>query len=123
MTVTIDATATADEKNYSMALHLSGLFVLVTGLGFLGPLIMWLIKKDDSEFINEQGKAAVNFHLSTLIWILVCVVLIISIIGALFGILGLVVIGLMQIIMSILAGVRAANGEEARYPLSIRFIS
>lgn len=113
---------TPDEKNYAMGLHMSGLAVLFTGLGFLGPLVMWLIKKDESEWIDQQGKEAVNFHLSTLIWVLICIVLIITIIGALIAIPGLIVIGILQIVMSILAGIRAANGETARYPMTIRFI-
>lgn len=101
--------------------HLSQFIDLITGIGgFIVPLIIWLIKKDEVEGMDEHGKAILNFRISMFLYILVCIPLVIFF-G--LGILGLVAIGLFYIIFPILNAVRASNEEEPNYPLSIRFIS
>lgn len=109
----------SEDRNYAMGLHLSGLASLFIGFGFLGPLIMWLIRKDESEFVDSHGKAALNFHLSMLIWQFVCVLLILTIIGALIALPALIVLGLLQIILPIISSVRAAGGDSPIYILAL----
>ena len=92
---------------------------IVTPIGFiLGPLIIWLIKKDEFEFVNEQGKEALNFQISMLIYGIICFILAFILIGLLF----LLVWGILEIIFIIIASVKANSGEHYRYPLTIRFI-
>lgn len=103
-----------------MACHLIALCGLLgNGIGFLiGPLVLWLVKRGDSPFIDDHGKEAVNFQITMLIYMVVSGVLVI----ALIGILGLIVFGLMMIIMPIIAGLKANEGQYFRYPMTIRFI-
>jgi uncharacterized Tic20 family protein len=96
---------------------LSGL--LANGIGFLlGPLIVWLIKKEDHPFIDEQGKEAVNFQITMFIVAAICAILILAVIGIFL----LPIVGLLMVIFPIIAAVRANDGIAYRYPLTIRFI-
>ncbi len=112
----------SEDRTYAMALHLSGLASLFIGLAFLGPLVMWLIRKDESEFVDAHGKAALNFHLSILLWQFLSIMLILTIVGALIGIPALIALGAIQILFAIISTVRAANGDVPMYPLSLPLI-
>jgi uncharacterized protein len=102
-----------------MLAHLSALFGLIIGLNWLGPLVIYLVKKDEHPFIADQSREALNFNLSVFIYVLVSVVLIFIVIGFLL----LPVIGIAWLVLTIIAGVRANNGEAYRYPLTIKFVS
>ena len=109
-----------DARNWAMACHLMALIGVVgNGIGYLlGPLIVWLIKRDDHPFINEHGKAAVNFQITMFIALLCCIPLIFIIIGIPL----MILIGLSMIILPIIGGIKAANGESYQYPFSVRFL-
>ena len=110
----------SDVRTWAMLCHLSAFVgLLVNGIGYiLGPLIVWLIKRQEHPFIDEQGKEAVNFQLTMLI---VCVVsLILSCV--LIGIPMLIALGILEIVAPIVAAINASNGQHFRYPLTIRFI-
>ncbi len=102
-----------DDRNMAMLCHLLAIFT-----GFLGPLIIWLIKKEDAPFVDDQGKEALNFQLTVLIAILVSSFLTIICIGVVL----LVAVWVVDIIFCILASIKASRGEAYRYPVSIRFI-
>ena len=89
-------------------------------LGFIGPLIIWLVKKDDHPFIDDQGKEALNFQLTVLIWYVGATVITMVTCGFLFFV--MFVPMLLQIIFGIIGTVQANNGLYYRYPMSIRFI-
>lgn len=110
-----------DQRNFATFTHLSALTGLVTGgIGFiLGPLIMWLIKKDQMPLVNEAGKEAINFQLTMLIASIVAALLMLILIGFLL----LVAIGIFDVVMVIIAAVQTSNGTRYRYPLTIRFIN
>ena len=109
-----------EQRNWAMFTHLSALFGLITGVGFiLGPLVLWLIKKDQMPQVNEAGKEAVNFQLTMLIAFLVSWALVFLLIG--FLLIPLVVV--FDVVMSIIAAVQTSNGTRYRYPLTIRFIN
>ncbi len=111
---------THDEKNMGMLCHLLALSGFVIPFGWVfGPLIVWLTKKDTSEFVNRQGKDALNFQISMLIWTICCIPLIFIVIG-IFLLIGL---GILNIIMIIIASIKAADGQFTDYPLSVRFIN
>jgi hypothetical protein len=103
---------TADEKTMGMLAHLLGI------LGFIGPLIIWLMKKDQSQFVNDQGKEALNFHLMILIGIVVGSLTICLGVG-LFILPAAYIVGL---IFSIMGAMKAKEGIAYRYPFTIRFI-
>jgi len=103
----------SDEKTMGLLCHLLAIFT-----GFLGPLIIWLIKKDESQFVDVCGKEALNFQITVFI----------AMVGA--GVLTFVIIGVFlvpliwaaDLIFCIVATVKANAGEAYRYPISIRFV-
>jgi uncharacterized Tic20 family protein len=110
------------ERNWAMFCHLSA-FAGMPGLFFpfgsvLGPLICWLSRKDESAWVDENGKAAMNFNLSILLYILLVSPLCLIKIG--FLIIGF--IETFKVICIIIASVKASKGEKFKYPLAIPFI-
>ena len=103
---------TQDEKTMGMLAHLLGIF------GFIGPLIVWLIKKDQSPFVNDQGKEALNFHLVMLIGYVIGGILTFFCIGF-FVILA---VWVCSLIFSIMGAMKAKEGIAYRYPFNIRMI-
>src|SRR5262249_15986671 len=100
-----------DDRTMAMVCHIGGIF------GFLVPLIIWLIKKDESRYIDHHGKEAVNFHITMLIGHIVAGITVCLTFGALNA-----AVYVVAIVFSILGGVAANRGEWYRYPISIRFI-
>jgi len=108
-----------DERLWGMLCHLLAFSGYLIPLGsVLGPLIIWLIKKDEMPFVNDQGKESLNFQLTMFIAVIVSVILMIVVIGFLF--LGVLII--YQIIVVIMASIKANEGVRYRYPYTIRFI-
>jgi uncharacterized protein len=107
------------ERNWAMLCHLAAFagFFFPFG-GFIGPLICWLSKRDESAWVNINGRNSLNFQLSMLLYI----VLAIPLCFILIGIPIIIILGTLKVICIILASVRAANGELFRYPLVIPFI-
>ena len=107
--------ATQEDRTLAMLTHLSGIV-----LGFIVPLIVWLINKDrtDKNFLNDQAKEALNFQITILIGYVAGMVLTIILIGPLISLAAWV----LSLIFSIIAGLKANEGVAYRYPLSIRLI-
>lgn len=113
------ATPPADQRQWAMIAHLSALVGLVVPFGnIIGPLIVWLVKKDEMAFVNDQGKEALNFQITVAIAVLVCLVLFIIFIGVLL----LPLVGLAALVFTIIGGIKANEGVSYRYPLTIRLI-
>jgi len=106
-------TPSNDDRNLAMLAHLLGIVS-----GFIGALIIWLIKKDQSAFIDEQGKEALNFQITMLIAFVVAGMLMVILIGALLMPLLLVA----NLVFCILAAVAVSKGEHYRYPVVIRLL-
>jgi uncharacterized Tic20 family protein len=113
------AAADANARQWAMIAHLSALAGLVIGLNWLGPLIVYLVKKDEHPFIADQSREALNFNLSVFIYLIASAILIILVIGILL----LPAVAIAWLILTIIAAVRANNGEPYRYPLTIRLVS
>jgi len=103
-----------EEKLWAIGAHLAP----IIGLSFIPPLVVWLVFKDRSAFLDRHGKEALNFQLSLLVYFMVSFVLIFVIIG----ILTTIALVILAVIFMVLATVKAANFEDYRYPLTIRFI-
>jgi uncharacterized Tic20 family protein len=104
----------SEERNWAMASHLSALAGYVFPFGnLLGPLIVWLVKRESSAFVDEQGKESLNFEISVTIAAVISFVLLFVVIG-IFLLIALVV---FQLIIVIMAAVKTSNGEHFRYPL------
>lgn len=110
-----------DAKLWGMLVHLSGLLGF-TGIPFaniIAPIIVWQIKKETSPFVDEHGKEAVNFQINMIIYVIIGVITAFFCIGFVL----LAVLGIVMIIMPIIAGLKANNGEPYRYPFIFRVIS
>ncbi len=94
---------------------LSHILCLVVGVGFIPPLIIYLLKKDESAYVAAHARESLNFQLSLL---LICVLLFISIVGIFF----IWVVGLINLVLVIVATIRAADNQLYRYPFSLRLI-
>lgn len=109
-----------DSKNLGMLCHLLSFSAFFTGLGaILGPLILWLIKKDQDAFVDEHGKEAVNFNITILICAVISAILI-PVFG--LGILLLLATSIFWFVMTIIASLKASKGESYKYPICIRLI-
>ncbi len=106
------------ENDWAMVTHLSGLLALTSIPAIIGPLVVWLLKKDKMPKVDKAGKDAINFHLTMLLVVVVSIPLTFILIGFVT----LFAAYLMSIIFSIIAGVAANRGEEYAYPMTIRFI-
>lgn len=111
-----NSTVPQEDKTLALITHLSGII-----LGFIVPLIIWLINKDKVEkaFLIGQAKEALNFQITVLIAWIVAIVLSFLLIG--FLLYPVILIG--NIVFCILAGIKANNGESYRYPVSIRLVN
>lgn len=118
-----------DQNNLAVGCHLLGFLIFVIpGVGhILGPLVLWLLKRDGHPFVDDQGKEALNFQISFTLWTLIggalaTVLLWTVIVPVLVGV-ALLVLGIVWIVTMILAALRASNGRAYRYPLTLRLIS
>ena len=109
-----------DEKQWGMFTHLSALatFVLPVAGNIIGPLIIYMIKKDEYEFVNDQGKEVLNFQIT---WSIIFAISFILIFAGI-GIFMLVGFGLAWLVLVITASVAASNGSYYRYPFTIKFL-
>lgn len=104
---------------WGMFCHLSALSGSVIPLGsIVGPLVIWLVKRDEHPFIYDQGRESLNFQISMFIYILIAVVLVFVFIGIVL----LPILGILDLVFTIIAGVKANDGIAYRYPMTIRFI-
>ena len=103
-----------DEKNIVTITHLGGIL-----FSFIPSLVVWLLKKDDSEYIAAQAKEALNFQVTLLLAQFIAYILIFILVG--FLLLGL--IWLFNIVFCIIAAVKSSKGERYRYPLTLRLIN
>ena len=111
-----------DARTWAMICHLaalSGFAFPVFVFGFLlGPLVVWAVKRDDSPFIDDQGKEVMNFQLTMMIAFFFSFMLIFVLVG--FFLVG--ILCLYEFVMIVVAAIKANEGVQYRYPLTIRFI-
>ena len=106
-------TPSKEARTMAMLAHLLG---IVTG--FLGPLIIWLLKKDEDSFINDQGKEALNFQITIAIAMIVSGALMFICIGFFTAL----AVAVANLILCIMAGLKANEGISYRYPMTLRLI-
>lgn len=109
----------AEERQWAMFAHLSALSGYIIPLGnVLGPLIIWQVKKEGMSFVEDQAKEALNFQITVLIAVLICLALTLVLIGLLL----LPVVGIGALIFTIIGGIKANGGEAYRYPFALRLV-
>ena len=107
------------ERTWAMFCHLGAFAGYMFPFGnILAPLIIWLVKKDELPFVEDQGKESINFQISITIYFLVSALLSLVAIGFIL----MIALVVFDVVMVIIATVKANKGEKYRYPLTIRFI-
>lgn len=120
-----EGAATQDERTMAMLAHLLGI-----PTGFLGPLIIWLVKKDQSAFVEVAGREALNFHLtlfliSVVLFPALLILSIIPLLGCLvlpLFFLAVMAFGIGSLVIQIIAAIKANEGQAYRYPVNFRLI-
>ena len=113
--------APKEQRTLGMLCHLlalAGIVVPFPGGNVLGPLILWLVKKEEMPFVNDQGKEAVNFQITVLIAALCCLPLFLIVIGFFL----LLAVGITALVFTIIATIKASEGQYYRYPFALRLI-
>lgn len=116
----LPSVTTQEERTWALACHLSGLLGhTLVGFGHVVvPLIIWLLKKDQFSLVNDQGKEAINAQISFTIYGLIAGALCFVLIGVPL----LFALGIFDVVVVIIAAIKAYEGERYRYPLIIRFV-
>ena len=110
---------THEESNWATFCHLSALAGYFIPLGnLLGPLVIWLLKKDLYASVDQHGKEALNFQISISIYALAASALIVVLVGIPL----LLALAVFNFLMIIVAAVKCKNGQAFRYPLSLRLL-
>ncbi|QBR91647.1 DUF4870 domain-containing protein [Nocardioides euryhalodurans] len=119
---------TQEDKTWALASHIGTLVSAYFALGFLAPLVIMLVKSE-SPFVRRHAVESLNFQISLLIYTVVGTVVGIIVALLTFGV-GLlviipivIVVAVLALVFIIVATVKAANGEDYRYPLTIRLVS
>jgi len=114
------STSSPNVRTWNVLCHataLAGFFVPWAG-HILGPLIVWLAKRNDSPEIDEYGKESLNFQISMLIYNVIAGVLCLVLIGFVI----LAILHILNLVLVIIASIQASEGKFYRYPLAIRLI-
>lgn len=106
------------DGNFAVIAHLGTLINLITGLGFVVPLVIMLTKGRDSQFVRANAVESLNFQISIIIYAIVSAILALVLIGFVL----LLVIALLAFILPIVAAVKTSNGESYRYPITLRLV-
>jgi uncharacterized Tic20 family protein len=114
----------SEERTWAMVAHIGVLIAAWLAMGFLCPLIVWLVFRDRSDFVRRHAVESLNFQISLLIYSAISAVLIFITFGlGVLIVVPLVVIGaIAALVVIILATIAASGGSDYRYPLTIRFI-
>ncbi len=104
---------TKEESNMGMLI-----FILSLVTGFIGPLIIWLLKKDQSQYLNDQGKESLNWIITVILVMIISIPLMFILIGFItyFGIL------IAHLVLTIIAAIKANKGIAYRYPFALRLL-
>lgn len=107
-----------DERTWGMLAHISAILAAIVVLSFLGPLVVLLVQGNKSPFVRRQAIEALNFQITTYIAAIISLILIIVIVGFFM----LIAVGIAWLVLTIMAGIAANNGQDYRYPVNIRLV-
>ena len=110
---------TPEERTWALAAHIGSLVAAWFAFGFLAPLVVLLVQGQQSTFVRRHAVESLNFQISLLIYLAVSVVLVFVVVGVFM----LVALGIFALVVIILATVAASNGQDYRYPLTLRLVS
>ena len=104
------------DRKYALAIHLTALLGAVFSIAFVVPIVLWLVHKDKSAFVDDHGREMMNVFLTAIV---LMPILAITIIGIPF-----VIVWVITTLIGFIRGaIAASSGEYFRYPMTIRFLS
>jgi uncharacterized protein len=111
---------TENERTWGMLAHLSALVGVVVPLFgcLLGPLVVWIGRRDQSSFVEGQAREALNFNISVFLAAIVCSLLMLVFIGFILG----AALFIAWLVMTLIAAIKASEGIAYRYPFSLRLV-
>ncbi len=113
-------TVSKGDKDFGLLVYAASFIGYFIPFGsVLGPLILWLMKREESAFVDKCGRSCLNFKLSLMIYVLISGVL--AFLG--IGFLLLIILGVVDFICTVLGMVKASSGQVYHYPLTIKFLS
>jgi len=104
----------SSQKLWAIFCHISPFL----GVGFILPLVVYLVMRNDSRYVAGNAAAALNFHISCFIYMIVCFALTFILIGIPL----MIVVAIGSIILSVIAAIKSSEGEIFEYPLTIPFV-
>ena len=108
-----------DQRTWAMFCHLRALAGLLFPFGsVIGPLIVWLVKKEEMPLVAEHGRKSLNFQLTMMIAYIVCFMLMFVVVGVIL----LPLVALFSLIMVVVSAIKANDGKEVKYPMAIELI-
>jgi len=108
-----------DDRMWAMFCHLAAIVGLVVPFGhIIAPLVVWLLKRDQSAFVDDQGKESINFQITFTIYMIISGILILLLVGIAL----LAILPIVCVIFVIIAAIKSNEGVWYRYPLTIRLI-
>ena len=126
-----DGGISAEERQWAMFAHLSALLGAIVTAGwagsigcFIGPLVIWLMKKDTMPFVDDQAKEALNFNITVAIifFVLWAVTFLTLFIGGVLTVPLMVIVGIAWLVLTVIASIKANQGERYRYPFTLRLV-
>ena len=121
----------AEERQWAMFAHLSALAGGIVTAGwagsigcFLGPLVIWLMKKETMPFVDDQAKEALNFNITVAIAFFVLFLLTLGTLGlgAILTVPLMIIVGLAWLVLTVIAAIKSNEGVRYRYPFAIRLV-
>jgi uncharacterized Tic20 family protein len=109
------STPTSDERTMGILSHI---LAIVFGIGILAPLLIWLVKKDESQFVEANAKESLNFQLTVIIAWVISGLLVVVWIGWLL----ISIVSILDVVFVIVATVKASENKIYRYPVNLRLI-
>jgi uncharacterized protein len=113
------APPTSEERTWALVAHVGTLVAAWFAMGFICPLVIMLIKGNESPFVRRHAVESLNFQISLLIYLIVSAVLVLLVVGIFM----LIALGIFALVVIIMATIAASNGQDYRYPLTIRLVS
>ncbi len=114
-------TPSSPSRNWAMGAHLAGLvagYVVPLG-GILAPMVIWMVKRDEDEFVGDQALEAMNFQITMTLAALISIPLMFVVVGFLT----LAAVIVLNVVLSIIAAIAATEGRRYRYPWTLRLVS
>ena len=127
----VESGISAEERQWAMFAHLSALLGAMLTAGwagsigcFIGPLVIWLVKKDTMPFVDDQAKEALNFNITVAIvfFVLWAVTFLTLFIGGVLTVPLMVIVGIAWLVLTVIASIKANQGERYRYPFTLRLV-